>query len=57
MVTRPIMAQCNNCDAHLTEQYAKVFGNRDNEVDYCLHCVDGSRVNERATSGVGDING
>lgn len=48
------MPNCNGCDGHVTEQYVKVFGNRDNEVEECINCASGSRVNERATSGLGD---
>lgn len=34
------MPQCQNCDSHVTEQFARVFGDRDNNVFHCLDCVD-----------------
>lgn len=46
------MPKCNNCGSHLTEKYVQVFGNRHNEVENCLHCVDGSRVDEREMAGL-----
>lgn len=46
------MPECNNCGAHVTEKYAQIFGNRDDEVEECLHCVEGSRIDERETAGL-----
>lgn len=46
------MPECKQCGSHLTERYVAIFGNRDDEVENCLHCKDGSRINERETSGM-----
>lgn len=47
------MPKCSNCGHHLTERYVKVFGNRSNSVVQCLHCAEGSRVDERSMAGLG----
>lgn len=50
------MAECSNCGSHVTEQYVKIFGDRNDEVDTCLHCIEGSRVDERETAGLNPID-
>lgn len=32
---------CNGCDGSVSNRFAKVFGNDEDEVYLCLSCVDG----------------
>lgn len=32
------MTRCRNCGAHVTERFARVFGNNGNQVHGCLDC-------------------
>ena len=32
------MLACNSCGAAVTHQFARVFGNNDNQVFGCMHC-------------------
>jgi uncharacterized protein YcgI (DUF1989 family) len=32
------MTRCRNCGAHVTERFARVFGNNGNQVHACLDC-------------------
>ncbi len=34
------MAKCENCESILSNQFAKVYGNDNNIVFRCIHCVD-----------------
>lgn len=33
------MTECKNCEAVLSNQFAKVYGDEDNNVYRCIHCV------------------
>jgi len=33
------MRQCNNCGEHVSEQFARVFGDNDDEVFACNNCT------------------
>lgn len=33
------MARCRNCDSHVTVQFARVFGDNQNEVHSCIDCA------------------
>jgi hypothetical protein len=33
------MQQCNNCGEHVTERFARVFGDNDDEVFACTSCA------------------
>lgn len=33
------MQQCNNCGGHVSEQFARVFGDNDDEVFACNDCT------------------
>lgn len=41
------MPQCDNCGAHLTPEYVRVFG-VDGEVPACLHCTTNTEAREAA---------
>ena len=30
--------ECRNCGAHVSEDYARVYGDGDHVVHHCLHC-------------------
>lgn len=49
------MPECENCDEFVTEKYAQIFGNRDNEVKKCHNCLEGSRNNEREIAGLDPV--
>ncbi|WP_440010455.1 DUF7563 family protein [Halomicrococcus sp. SG-WS-1] len=36
--------QCRNCDAFVTPQFARVFGNNRNEVYGCFECMTATEV-------------
>lgn len=33
------MPTCPNCESHVTDRFTRVFGNEDNEIDGCPHCL------------------
>jgi hypothetical protein len=42
------MPHCNNCDAFVTRDFARVFGENDDEVYGCLDCVGATGVKNGA---------
>ncbi|WP_423744766.1 hypothetical protein V5735_01605 (plasmid) [Haladaptatus sp. SPP-AMP-3] len=40
------MPQCDNCEAHITRRFQRVFGNEDGEVFGCPRCTTGSDLFE-----------
>lgn len=41
------MPTCNHCGGHVTERFARVLGNNDNEVWGCLGCGAKMRLSGR----------
>lgn len=33
------MSKCLNCGSHVTEDFAKVFGDQDDDVFHCINCL------------------
>lgn len=33
------MPRCRNCETHVTEQFARVFGDNDDRVHNCIDCT------------------
>jgi hypothetical protein len=47
------MKSCQNCGAEVTQDYARVFGDNDNEVHGCTDCTQNSRgVDAKETAAV-----
>lgn len=38
------MAECDNCGAHVTEQYKRVFSANDGTLHGCSNCVDQAQM-------------
>jgi hypothetical protein len=53
------MPECQRCEAHVTEDFTRVFGTDDNEVYGCLDCLvahelaegEGGRIEEPDATG------
>lgn len=45
------MATCNNCDGHVTEQYARVFAANDGTLHGCPACQKQGAMFEGAGAG------
>lgn len=41
------MAKCQECGSHITAQFAKVFGNNNDDVFGCLHCGGVAKSDKR----------
>ena len=40
------MPTCNNCGAHVTVQFARVFGDNNDNVDRCLACTANAELDD-----------
>lgn len=38
------MPRCRNCDSHVTEQFARVFGDNEDSVHYCIDCTTNAHL-------------
>jgi len=45
------MPECSNCGGHVTEQFARVFGDRDDVVHGCVECSSFRELQEGAAAG------
>ena len=45
------MPHCLNCESFVTTDFARVFGDQDDEVHACLECSSGSERTGDATAG------
>lgn len=44
------MPRCNNCESHVTEQFARVFGDNDDHVHSCIDCTANTDLYDGAGS-------
>jgi hypothetical protein len=40
------MPRCKNCGAHVTTQFARVFGDNEDTVHHCIGCVPNGDLEE-----------
>ena len=45
------MKRCQNCGSTVTEDYARVFGDNDNQVHGCTECEVGTRGTDAKVTG------
>ncbi|WP_227353791.1 DUF7563 family protein [Haladaptatus salinisoli] len=48
--THPNEYRCRNCGAFVTQEFARVFGNNDDEVFGCLDCMSATKVKNGGAS-------
>lgn len=48
------MQQCHNCGEHVSEQFARVFGDNDDEVFACTDCAGLRELSDGDASGAGE---
>mgnify|MGYP006993517817 CR=1 FL=1 len=41
------MPKCTNCDGHITEQFARVFGDNQDRVHTCMGCGSNAELGSR----------
>ncbi|WP_458205662.1 DUF7563 family protein [Haladaptatus sp. NG-SE-30] len=41
---QPNEYRCQNCESFVTQEFARVFGNNDDEVVDCLDCMSATKV-------------
>jgi hypothetical protein len=44
------MARCRNCDSHVTDRFARVFGDNQDDVHNCLACTTNRDLYDGAAS-------
>jgi len=44
------MPQCRNCDAHVTEQFARVLGDNEDDVHGCPECTPQTDIYDGAAA-------
>jgi hypothetical protein len=44
------MPRCRNCENHVTEQFARVFGDNEDEVHNCIDCTSNAELYDGAGS-------
>lgn len=44
------MPRCRNCDSHVTEQFARVFGDNQDHVHNCIDCASNRDLYDGAGS-------
>lgn len=49
------MPRCRNCETHVTEQFARVFGDNDNDVYNCTDCATNRDLYDGAGSAGSDV--
>ena len=47
------MPSCLNCDAHVTEQFARVLGDNEDDVHACPECTTQTDIYRGATADAG----
>lgn len=50
------MPRCRNCESHVTEQFARVFGDNQDDVHNCIDCTSNRDLYDGAGSVGGDWN-
>ncbi|WP_445668774.1 DUF7563 family protein [Natranaeroarchaeum sulfidigenes] len=40
------MPECDNCGAHLTPEYVRVFGDSSGSVPICIHCAPNTEARD-----------
>lgn len=45
------MPHCSNCDSHVTEQFARVFGDNQDQVHTCMGCGSNAELGSRPQQG------
>jgi hypothetical protein len=51
------MTRCLNCRSHVTERYARVQGDNQNQVHECPQCGDDSNVGRRMNGAAAGLDG
>lgn len=49
------MPRCRNCETHVTEQFARVFGDNENDVYNCTDCTTNRDLYDGAGSAGTDV--
>jgi hypothetical protein len=47
-----VATKCSRCGGHVTEQFARVFGNNDDEVEGCTDCTPASDLMDGDAAGL-----